>query len=129
MSLSFSYRPLTPAEWIENLNRDSRGFFPINKEDKMPVCYDVEWDYDGPDGQLCSMTGSYTDGNKLFFTFKRTAPKSASYSYSEVLRILEKNGNKEIYLLDLDYNKESPAYYGCCPGCTFFSVIAGSKPK
>ena len=129
MSLSMSYRPLTPSEWIEYLNKDFHGFFPINKGEKMPVCYDVEWDFDGPDGLLCSMTGSYTNGNKLIFTFKRDAPKSISYTYTEVLEILKKNLNKDIYLLDLDNHKESPAYYGCFPGCTFFSVIAGSKPQ
>ena len=99
MSLSMSYRPLTPSEWIEYLNKDFHGFFPINKGEKMPVCYDVEWDFDGPDGLLCSMTGSYTNGNKLIFTFKRDAPKSISYTYTEVLEILKKNLNKDIYLL------------------------------
>ena len=97
----------------------------------MPVCYDMDWDYDSdePDGLLCSMTGSFINGNKLIFTFKRNTPRSVSYTYSEVLEILKKNTDKEIYLLDLDEHEEKPAYYGCSVGCTFFSIIAGRKPK
>lgn len=131
MSLAMSYRPLSPKEWIEYLNKDFSGMFPINRGDKMPVCYDMEWDYDDnePDGLLCSMTGSFINGNKLFFTFKRDAPQSVSYTYSEVIEILKKNIEKEIFLFDLDNKKEIPAYYGCCLGCTFFSTISGRKPE
>lgn len=128
MSLSFSTRPLSIEEWVEYLNEDFHGFFPIDKRDKMPVCYAVEWDFDGPDGMLCSMTGTYVDENKLVFTFKRNAPKSVSFTYSEVLEILKKNSGKEIFLFDLDNKVEKPAYYGCCPGCTFFSVV-GNSPE
>ena len=113
MSLHFSYRPLTPEEWIEYIKSDAKGLLPIRIGDKMPVCYGVEWDFDGPDGLLCSMTGSYLKGNKLVFTFMRSAPQSVS----------------EIVLFDLDKNIEVPAYYGCCPGVTFFSVVSGKKPE
>lgn len=128
MSLSMSYKPFSPEEWIEYLTNDFHGLIPIDKNDKMPVCYDIEWDFDGPDGLFCSLTGSYIDGDKLCFTFQRKAPKSVSYTYSEVLEILKRNLGKEIFLLDLDYHKEYPAYYGCVIGCTFFSVIPGGKP-
>lgn len=129
MSLQFSYRPLTTEEWIEHIKADAKGLLPIRIGDKMPVCYGVEWDFDGPDGLLCSMTGSYLKGNKLFFTFMRSAPQSVSYTYSEVLEILENNKGREIVLFDLDKNIEVPAYYGCCPGATFFSVVSGKKPE
>ena len=129
MTLQLSYRPLTPEEWIEYLSADARALIPILLDEKMPVCYDVVWEYDGPDGLLCSMTGSYLKGNKLVFTFMRSAPQSVSYTYSEVLEILKKDKGREIVLFDLDKNIEVPAYYGCSPGLAFFSVIAGKKPE
>ena len=39
------------------------------------------------------------------------------------------NIDKEVFLYDLDKHEETPAYYGCCVGCTFFSIIAGPKPE
>jgi len=128
MSFSLSYRPLSTEEWIEYLNNDFTRIFPVDRHEKMPVCYDVEWD-DGFYPVLCSMTGSYLNGDKLYFTFKRDAPQSVSYTYSEVLEILKKNRGKEVFLWDLDNQKEYPAYYGTGIGGTFFSTFKGSEPK